>query len=170
MKAKLEALDLEYKGYHYAVIDLIDDEDELGDEQDALDEHDDNIANLAIHVYKLIDACSSHSSGPTNPRTVQQRKLQHLEKGLLSVHDAITALAGEAGDICRLQQHQEQLSDFKHDLAGIRDSVLAMGLDDGDNFITLMSTLRDGIFDCSLMVKESLRSLAHSSTTLTARV
>ena len=107
MKAKLEALDLEYKGYHYAVIDLIDDEGELGNEQDALDEHDDNIANLAICVDKLIDACSSHSSGPTNFRTVQQRKLQHLEKGLLSVHDAITALDGGAGDICRLQQHQE---------------------------------------------------------------
>ena len=30
MKTKVEALDPEYNGYHYAVIDLIDDEGELG--------------------------------------------------------------------------------------------------------------------------------------------
>ena len=38
------------------MIDLINDEGELGDERDALDEHDDNIANLAIRVDQLIDA------------------------------------------------------------------------------------------------------------------
>lgn len=41
---RLETLDAEYKVHHYAIVDLLDDEGDLGREQEILDEHDDEMS------------------------------------------------------------------------------------------------------------------------------
>ena len=55
MTGKLEGLGTEYKAHHYAIIDLTEG---LQREQEAVAEHDDNIAQLGISVQRLIAACS----------------------------------------------------------------------------------------------------------------
>ena len=43
-KDKLESLDSEFKVHHYAVVDILDKDENLAKEQEVLDEHDDTIA------------------------------------------------------------------------------------------------------------------------------
>ena len=59
IKLKLETLDKDFKTYHYGLIDLVDAEDKatLKNEQETLDNHDDEMAILAVHVQQLITAC-----------------------------------------------------------------------------------------------------------------
>ena len=53
MLQKLGELDMEFKAYHLAMIDLIED-DALEAEQIVLDEHDDKVAYLTMRVQQLI--------------------------------------------------------------------------------------------------------------------
>ena len=45
---KLEALDPDFKKYHFALIELIEEPGVLDQEQKMLDEHDDEVAALAV--------------------------------------------------------------------------------------------------------------------------
>ena len=54
MKLKLESLDKDFKTYHYALVDLIDDEATLASEQETLDSHDNEMAIQAVSVQELI--------------------------------------------------------------------------------------------------------------------
>ena len=58
LTARLECLDAEYKTHHYLIVDLTDDEGALEAEQEALDAHDENVAQLGIRIQRLITACS----------------------------------------------------------------------------------------------------------------
>ena len=161
MKHKLETLDKDFKTYHYALVDLIDAEDEatLKNEQETLDSHDDEMAVLAVRVQQLITACTSSSDA--NPRKIASRRLARLQKSLSSVSDAIKALPGESDDAFVLRQHEEQLADFKKELSDIRTSLLSIDLEDGDELSELQTSLDKALFDCSLLIKKSLRPLTH---------
>ena len=50
MTQKLNTLDSEFKTHHYALINLNDVEESLQKEQDALDEHDDDVTALAVRI------------------------------------------------------------------------------------------------------------------------
>ena len=53
LATRLDTLDAEFKTHHFALIDLIDDEETLGKEQDALDQHDDDVTTLAVRLQQL---------------------------------------------------------------------------------------------------------------------
>ena len=57
MSQMLDTLDADFKKHHYAIIDHIDEADEetLGREQDALDQHDDGISNLTMRIEQVIN-------------------------------------------------------------------------------------------------------------------
>ena len=59
MSQKLDSLDSEFKVHHYALVDIIDDNDLSSKEQETLDEHDDEITELAICIKKLISLCTA---------------------------------------------------------------------------------------------------------------
>ena len=82
MKLKLENLDKDFKTYHYGLVDLVDaaDKTTLKNEQDTLDNHDDEMAVLAVRVQQLITACASSSDA--NPRKIASRRLTRLQKSL----------------------------------------------------------------------------------------
>jgi len=132
LSSKLNSLDAEFKVQHYSVIDLVDNEDELADEQDIIDRHDDNVAELSVRLQKLLSLCSSHSASPSNPRNLHQRKLERLDKELTSLNATIESLDEAVDNTCRLQLHQEQLSKFRREISEIRDSLLILGVDDTD--------------------------------------
>jgi hypothetical protein len=67
------------RSHHHALIDLTDDEDVLAKEQEALDSHDDLVAELTVRVKEVI-ASSNESS-----RRIASRKLVHLQKSLVSI-------------------------------------------------------------------------------------
>ena len=68
-KDKLESLDSEFKVHHYAVVDILDKDEDLVKEQEVLDEHDDAIAELATRIQKVISTCSAPSDA--NPHKTQ---------------------------------------------------------------------------------------------------
>ena len=57
---KLDALDSDFKLHHLAIVDLVE-EDSLEAEQEALDRHDDEVAQLGVNIRKLIVLCTSSS-------------------------------------------------------------------------------------------------------------
>ena len=140
LSTKLETLDAEFKTHHFAAIDLIDDYGTLGREQETLDQHDDDVTSLAVRLQKLITASSAT---PTNSdhRKVLMHKLQHLEKSLTVVSENVSSLSSRPEDVCRLQQHEEQLSDYKKDLAEFRNSLLSSSIEEGDELLGLHSAL-----------------------------
>ena len=168
MKLKLESLDKDFKTYHYALVDLIDDEATLASEQETLDNHDDEMAILAVRVQQLITLSASPSSD-TDPRKIASRRLARLQKSISSVKDAVTALKGDSDDAFVLKQHEEQLTDFKKELSDIRTSLLSIDLDDGDELNTSQAKLDKALFDCSLLIKKSLKPLAHETTPIDSK-
>ena len=67
MSQKIESLDSEFRAHHFALIDVVPDEDEetLSKEQETLDKHDDDVAELAVRVERLIATCDSTSDSGT---------------------------------------------------------------------------------------------------------
>ena len=159
LATRLDTLDADFKTHHFALIDLIDDEETLGKEQEALDQHDDDVTTLAVCLQQLITVSSTT---PTNSdlRKALTRKLQHLEKSLTLVSENVHTLSSRPEDVCRLQQHEEQLSDYKKDLADIRNSLLSSSIEEGDELLGLHSALEKHFFDCSLQIKELLQTRA----------
>ena len=63
MLDKLENLYSDFKRYHYALIELIDDEEILEEEQENLDKHDDEIAELDVSYKRLLSVCTTEIRG-----------------------------------------------------------------------------------------------------------
>ena len=111
LATKLETLDAEFKTHHFSLIDLFDDDETLRKEQETLDQHDDDVTAVAVCIQQVL---MMSSTTPTNldQRKVLTHKLQHLEKSLSLVSETISSLSSHSEDVCRLQQHEEQLSDY----------------------------------------------------------
>ena len=160
MKKKLDTLDSEFKTHHYALIDLIDDEETLQKEQDVLDEHDDDVTVHAVRIQQLLTNCASSSD--SSSRKIASRRFAHLQKNLSSVSAAIGSLSGESDDVCLLCQYEEQLGDFEKELGDIRNSLLSLDLKESDELCTSQTNLEKGIFDCSLEIKKLLHASSHA--------
>ena len=154
MSKKLDTLDSEFKVHHYALIDLIDDDESLGKEQAALDEHDDDVAALAARINLLITACSS--SPESSSRKLVSRRLTHLGKKLSSIRGGVGKLTAGPDDVCLLRQYKEQAQDFKKELGDIHIDLLSLDLADTDELCELQEQLNKDLFDCSLQIKKLL--------------
>ena len=104
LQKKLEELKSDFMTHHLALVEVLTKDEDLAAEQEILDIHDERATELEQH---LISACSS--SLGSNTRKVITRKLTRLYRG---VHDISDSLEGDADDICKIRQWQEQLSDF----------------------------------------------------------
>ena len=160
MSQKLADLDSEFRTHHHALIDLIDDEESLAKEQDALDSHDDLIAELTVRVKQVIVTSSPSSS--KSSRRIASRKLTHLQKSLAS----ITSIVGDTpSDICLLRQYEEKTNDVNKDLVKTRDDLHHMELDETDELFELQDSLEGQVFDCSVRIKKLLSSATGPSET-----
>ena len=50
MARKVESLDTEFRKHHFELVDLVDDEEALSREQEILDDHDDDVAELTTRI------------------------------------------------------------------------------------------------------------------------
>ena len=92
--ANLEELDAEYRAYHLAVVDLVED-GALEAEQAMLDEHDDCVINMTTRLQQLIVVPTG--AAPTEEteagrRQLLHKRLCHVEKNLQPVADAVKAI------------------------------------------------------------------------------
>ena len=112
MLAKLKEQDVEFRRSHMALIDMIDNDEELSDEQAVLDDHDDIVASLTVRILKLIDDNTSTTTVST--RELLSRRCDRLEARIAETDAVLETLT--SADVCKLQQYQEQLLDFKKEV------------------------------------------------------
>ena len=159
---RLETLNSEYKFNHFTLIDFIEDEAILQREQENLDNHDDNVSDLSVRIQRLINSCTTATMGPDIHKT-SSRRLKHLQKNLSTVCDKIEELSDGPEDVCHLKQHEEQLADYKKELADLQTQLLSLDISDEDELVVEHSVLQDVLFDCSVKIKELLLGTSTSS-------
>ena len=99
--AKLQTLAEEFKVHRFAVIDLIDDEEELAAQQTILDNLDDDVAQITAGLEAL---ATKETSTTNNFAKVALKRLRYLERGFTRVSDSLESL-DEEDNTCILQQH-----------------------------------------------------------------
>ena len=151
--AKLESLDAEYKSIHFEIINLLDDSDDLEKEQTVLDKNDDDVSTLTICLQTLSTPKTTEAPSTIDPRRPLSRKLARLEKGLHSIDSIISSTAEAALERSIIQQCNEQLSDYKGDLAALYDEILSNNIDDEDELVVLHSRLEKSLFDLGQRVR-----------------
>ncbi len=63
ISVRLKELEADFKCQHFALIELIEKEEDFEREQEVLDRHDDEIASLTIAVERLLSICNGcHTS------------------------------------------------------------------------------------------------------------
>lgn len=113
LASKLESLDSEFKSNHFQIIDLLDEEDEeaLKGEQDVLDGHDNQVAEMAIRINSLTTPTS------TDGIATNARLLAHLHGYIKTKKEQIIRFdEDEKFEVSDLEQLQIQLSDHKSSL------------------------------------------------------
>ena len=61
---------------------------------------------------------------------------------------ALSSLTHE--DTCRLEQHHEQLLDFKKEMSEINNRLLSLTLGGSDDLLDIVTGLEKKLFDCLL--------------------
>ena len=102
LTTRLQTLTAEFKVHYYAIIELLD-ETALQGEQDILNDHEDDITQLADRLEKLLATCSVTDSNATKIAT------KHLDNDI-TIFDAISIPLGDDA-VCLLQQYEEQLNE-----------------------------------------------------------
>ncbi len=98
--------------HHFAVIDFIDDEEELANQQSMLDNLDDDVAA------RLEELTAERPPAVDKVANVTFKRLRYLERAFTGVSDNLSSL--DTGDnTCLLQQHQEHLQDLKKELSDV---------------------------------------------------
>ncbi len=160
----LESVVAEFKVHHYSVIDLLDDEDEDGiqEQQTVLDEHEDIVAQLTARLEKVM---ASSTAKDSNEPKVASKRLRAIERGLSSIITGTSSLPpGDEDNICLLQQCDQQLSELKAEFLVIRNIFFSLDIDDHHELHDQVAHVEGRIFDCSVKIKKLLRSHSPPST------
>ena len=159
---KLKSLDGEFRELHYEVIDLIDEggEDTIEAEQVILDKHDDDVAALTVHLESLLVATVS----VPDIRKPLTRRLSRLQVGLRRIDD-LTEEASVEHSV--LMQCQEEVADFKRDLAALYDELISHEIDEGDDLSASHSSTEIELSRLATKIKGSLAGTPGKTTMTT---
>ena len=155
---RLTNLDAEFRMYHLAVVDLLEEEGDLAKEQADLDDHDDRVTDLLRRLTHLATPEDRAEKAKFDPRQCLQRRLSHLEANLRKVSNAVSAAAEKTEvDRCLLEQYDEQQNGFKLELYDISRGILSM---DGDvsELSDHEARLSKAIFDVCLQIRRLLHT------------
>ena len=173
LAVKLDTLVTDFKNYHLQILDLMEDvDDELRHEQETLDDHDDIISDINIRIKRLTARTDS------DPEEVNKsvRKLNHLERAIMSTRDAISRLPPSEGDISLVEHFVAQLTDRKSELREVHAALLSVEVEAAvRDQLSLHSWLEETLFECfhnarrlSKAYQESAKSISeenHSEST-----
>lgn len=127
---KLKSLNAKFRGLHYEVIDLIDDgsEDIVEAEQVILDKYDDDISTLTVHLESLSTASVSTTGivDTHKPLATRHSRLQTASKGISGIIHSTSV------EKPVLMQYQEEVSDYKKDLATLYDDLVLHDVDEDE--------------------------------------
>ena len=158
---KLNGLDTDFKSYHFAIVNAVEDE-LLQVEQDALDEHDDRVSLLTTCAQHLIAPLSSDSVRGRTGRPSSTRQALNVNSCLdcwitwsKEIVDAVKAAeAGDNVDTCVMLQYEEQLSGYKSELSSVSRDILS--IEGTDELAEKESKLSKILFNACVSVKRLL--------------
>ena len=168
--AKLVSLDSEFRTHHFALIDVLEEEEGIEKEQVVIDEHEDHHTDLSAHVECLVNHLSVSPSTPlvhasTDERGVASRRLCQLERRLSAVKETLSI---DPSDECAVRQLEEEIADLKSDLRSITDDLARLDLDDGDELLKIEKSMRESMYNYSLKAKRLVSSKSAMPTSTTA--
>ena len=141
--------------HHFAVIDFIEDEEELANQQSKLDDFDDNVAQITARLEEL---AARRPPAVDKVANVTFKCLKYLERAFAIVTENLSSL--DTGDnTCLLQQHQEHLQDLKKELSDVHQEYMSADHEDTGEFDSMLDMLKGAHFTLSLQVWKLLRSV-----------
>ncbi len=126
---------------------MTDGEEALTEEQEALDNHDDQVSELDVRIQRLV---SSLTPSPVpDIQRLSLRRLTHLKEKLAGISTSIDTVTDDDDGVCTLQQHGEQIADLKKELKEIQNALLDVDLEAGDPLVKIKDTIERAIFEGS---------------------
>ena len=163
LSKRLETLDDDFKTRHFAVIDEIEDEEQLATEQGILDNHDDVMASLGLRLQTLMALSSPappsipSTTGGTHSlpnRDILSRRSTQLQARLVSIHGRIDELKEDGSEAHLICLYQEHLADLKRELSDLRNDVLVLTADTSDPLMSSTQKQEDNLFEMAIKVKK----------------
>ena len=158
---KVNVLDQEFKGYHYAVVDFVEEESVLEHEQAIFDEHEDRVIDLIDRLQHLLEQSEmksrSEQEQPLEPvvdaSLPLRKRMNRLERRLRAVQDAVRPLEpGPDLDFYLVQQLEEQVVNLRQELEDVGRGLVMMERDD-EGLGELEATLDKALFNVALQLK-----------------
>ena len=158
---KIEEQDTEFKKYHYAIVELLEEEGDLDQEQANLDDHDDRIADFIDRLQVLIESMDDEPSveSATSAPPLGKQHVDRIKRKITGVQESVDAAQLEADvDRCLLQQLEEQIVSLKRDLSNVGERIALLDEDRPDlsDLSDLEDTLDKVLFKLSLRIKRLL--------------
>ena len=165
---RVEKLDDDFKTRHFAIIDVLEDEGQLAEEQDALDTHDEELSELNLRLQAIMDAAHAATVPPSptptpasevHPlpsRAVLERRSAQLQARLASTHDKIGDLKDDGSELHLIHLHQEHLGDLKREISDLRNAILEITADISDPLLSNTQKQEDNVFSMLATVKKLL--------------
>ena len=85
LQQRLTNMDSDFKRYHLAVVDLLDEDKNLDDKQAILDDHDDRVSDLSDCLTNLPIPAEREMKPKADPQQPLHRRLQHVECSMQKV-------------------------------------------------------------------------------------
>ena len=127
---RLKELDDDFKQYHFAVVDLLEDEDEEKTEQAILDEHDERVAKLTDRLQTLTTRPKKRGE-PTEEQKLLRKRLEYIESNIGDIKDVVGLIApGPDMDRELVEEYREQIGTLKQELMDVSRRILALKEDD----------------------------------------
>ena len=179
MQQRLCEVDEDFKRLHFAIIDLLEQKEDLEIEQANFDEHENRIGEPGYRLQQLIlqdkSAKGELTAPPMNleaaaePSWLSRQRLQSLESILRSVKATVKPLTlGPDLDVCLVQHLQEQVGRLRAELSDVARDLLSMEHENRD-LIEHESSLDKAFSDLSLQIRRLLSDRAAPSSTKEAK-
>ena len=163
LQKNLENTDTEFKRQHLALLDLLETPEDLEKEQTIFEEFEANLDDCLARISRVISSSTSTGVSGPDPHFIATKRIRRLDSSISATKNEIKKLEETPGDICIIQQYEEQVIEFKRDLTDITKSLIALGIDDSDPLMELQAVLNTTLFDHSLRLKR-IHSVVKSSS------
>lgn len=154
--SKLKTLDTEFRNHQLKIMDLATSEEDLTEEQQALDDHDDIVSELSVRIQRLI-ASVTPSTIPDSLK-LSTKRLTPLQGKLKDIESSVQALDESDDSVCALEEYRDQITGLKGDLEEINTALLSSDVAADDPAMQAKAQVDKLVFECLLTIKKRLRS------------
>ena len=160
---RLQELNEEFKGYHYSIVELMDDTEVLAEEQKVLDDHENKVEDLIQRLEDLVataEAMMIRASGIVDdrPGVRSVTEAERLSQRLDQVHDSLMKVKrikdDKELDVCSLEGHEERVKSIDAHLQVIKRDMLLIG-----DYAERAAVLEEASFEIRVAIKNPLKNI-----------